>query len=59
MIEVYAEDEALTAEEEQCIRTACETALVEAAIFMDIAGFTRAIVSYPKVSFLCQSLPCN
>ena len=38
---------------------ACETALVEAAIFMDIAGFTRAIVSYPKVSFLCQSLPCN
>ena len=27
MIEVYAEDEALTAEEEQCIRTACETAL--------------------------------
>ena len=27
MIEVYAEDEALTAEEEECIRTACETAL--------------------------------
>ena len=27
MIEVYAEDEALTAEEEGCIRTACETAL--------------------------------
>ena len=37
----------------------CETALIAAAIFMDIAGFARAIVSYPKVSFLCQSLPCN
>ena len=26
----------------------CETALVGAAVFMDMAGFTRAIVSYPS-----------
>lgn len=36
-----------------------EIALVGAAVFMDIAAFTGAIATCPKVSFPCQNLPCN